>query len=45
MEEKTAHGGRITKIDCIQIVFGLPYNYRVCAPDVIKFSNPKQKSH
>ena len=21
------------------------WKYRVCAPDVIKFSNPKQKSH
>ena len=27
--EKTAHGGRITKIvDCIRIVFGFPYNYK-----------------
>ena len=26
--KKTAHVGRITKIvDCIWIVFGLPYNY------------------
>ena len=26
--KKTAHVGRIIKIvDCIQIVFGLPYNY------------------
>ena len=29
IEEKTAHGVRITKIvDCIRIVFGLPYNYK-----------------
>ena len=28
-ERKTAHGGRITKIvDCLRIVFGLPYNYK-----------------
>ena len=27
--EKTAHGGRITKIvDCIRIEFALPYNYK-----------------
>ena len=27
--EKTAHVGTITKIvDCIRIVFGLPYNYK-----------------
>ena len=27
--EKTAHVGMITKIvDCIRIVFGLPYNYK-----------------
>ena len=27
--KKTAHVGRITKIvDCIRIVFGLPYNYK-----------------
>ena len=27
--EKPAHGGRITKtVDCIRIVFGLPYNYK-----------------
>ena len=24
--------------------YNIPISYRVCAPDVIKFSNPKQKS-